>query len=209
MNDWISGGWIGAALSGLGISGSLIVAIGAQNAFVLRQGLKRQYVFPLATVCFLSDATLIVLGCAGLGSLVQAYPIAVQAIRWIGAAFLFWYGLRSARAAFHAQSFEAGDAAQMSLGTAIRTMLALTWLNPHVYLDTVLLLGGIAGRYPMPTRAAFAAGAASASLLWFYGLAYGARVLAPLFKRPMTWRVLDAFIALVMWTIAVSLLWPS
>jgi L-lysine exporter family protein LysE/ArgO len=200
---------LSAFLSGLGLSGALIVAIGAQNAFLLRQGLRREHVFILATICFLSDATLIALGCAGLGSLVQAHPGLVQTIRWIGAAFLFWYGLRSARAALHPQVLEAGsNAPSVGQRAAMRTMLALTWLNPHVYLDTVLLLGGIAGRYPGTTRAAFAIGAMTASMLWFYGLGFGAGVLAPLFRRPQTWRVLDGLIALTMWSIAASLLWP-
>jgi L-lysine exporter family protein LysE/ArgO len=194
-------------LSGMGLGGSLIVAIGAQNDFLLRQGLRREHVFVLATICFLSDATLITLGCAGLGTLVQAHPGLVQAIRWIGAAFLSLYGLRSARAALHPQVLET-DLSTTSAGrtTAVRAMLALTWLNPHVYLDTVLLLGGIAGRYPGAARVAFAFGAMTASMLWFYGLGYGAGRLAVLFHRPGTWRVLDALIALTMWSIAVSLL---
>lgn len=198
---------LSAALSGLGLSGSLIVAIGAQNAYLLRQGLRREHVFVLATICFVSDATLIALGCAGLGSLVQAHPALVQAVKWIGAAFLLWYGLRSARAALHPQSLQADTATSaVPLATAVRTMLALTWLNPHVYLDTVLLLGGIAGRYAGSVRLAFGIGAASASLLWFYSLGFGAAKLAPLFARPAAWRVLDALIALVMWAIALSLL---
>lgn len=194
-------------LSGFGLSGALIVAIGAQNAYLLRQGLRREHVPVLATICFLSDATLIALGCAGLGTLVQAHPGLVLAIRWIGAAFLAWYGLRSARAALHPQILEADASAQATpLGAAARTMLALTWLNPHVYLDTVLLLGGIAGRYPATARVAFALGAMSASMVWFYGLGFGAGALAPLFRRPQTWRVLDGVIALTMWTIATSLI---
>jgi L-lysine exporter family protein LysE/ArgO len=196
-----------AFLSGFGLSGGLIIAIGAQNAFLLRQGLRREHVLVLATICFVSDATLIALGCAGLGSLVQAHPGLVQAIRWIGAAFLGWYGLRSARAVLHPQVLEADSGAQpTNRSVAVRTMLALTWLNPHVYLDTVLLLGGIAGRYPGATRLAFAIGAMSASVIWFYGLGFGAGKLAPLFHRPITWRVLDGVIALTMWTIALSLL---
>lgn len=201
---------LSAAVSGLALSASLIVAIGAQNAYLLKQGLRREHVLVLATICFLSDAILILLGCAGLGSLVQAHPALVQAVKWIGAAFLGWYGLRSARAALHPQALQADTAAgAVSLGSAVRTMLALTWLNPHVYLDTVLLLGGIAGGYPGVSRVAFGLGAASASLLWFYTLGFGAARLAPLFSRPAAWRVLDALIALVMWTIAVSLLWSS
>ncbi len=193
---------------GFGLSVSLIVAIGAQNAYLLKQGLKREHVFTLATICFVSDATLIALGCGGFGTLVQAYPQLIVAVTWIGALFLIGYGLRNAWAALHPKPLDTGDAPAVSGGyrRAALSMLALTWLNPHVYLDTVLLLGGIAGRYAGTDRLAFALGAMGASGIWFYGLGYGARLLAPLFRKPITWRVLDALIALTMWTIAVLLL---
>ncbi|WP_154662563.1 LysE/ArgO family amino acid transporter [Solimonas flava] len=197
---------LSAYLQGFGLSAGLIVAIGAQNAFVLRQGLLREHVLVIATICFVSDALLIGLGCVGFGTLVQAHPALVTAVRWIGAAFLVVYGGRSAWAALRPQALEAGGAAPLTRRQAIAGVLALTWLNPHVYLDTVLLVGGLAGRYAATPRAAFAAGAASVSALWFYGLAYGAARLAPLFRRPRTWRVLDAVIALTMWAIAASLL---
>lgn len=199
---------LSAYFQGLGLSASLIVAIGAQNALVLRQGLKRQFQFSLATLCFVSDAALILLGCAGFGALVQAHPRAVQAVTLIGAVFLLVYGWRSARAAWHPSVLDAAAAAVLppSWRRVMLGGLAVTWLNPHVYLDTVLLLGGIAGRYAAAPRLAFAAGAASASLIWFYGLAYGAGLLAPLFRRASTWRLLDALIALTMWSIAAFLL---
>ncbi|WP_020648129.1 LysE/ArgO family amino acid transporter [Solimonas variicoloris] len=200
-------GLLPAYLQGFALSAGLIVAIGAQNAFVLRQGLRREHVFVVATICFVSDALLIALGCAGFGTLVQAHPALVAAVRWIGAAFLIAYGARSAWAALRAQALDAAAAAApLSRRKAVASVLALTWLNPHVYLDTVLLVGGLAGRYAETPRAAFAAGAASVSALWFYGLAYGAAWLAPLFRRPLTWRALDAVIALTMWAIAASLL---
>ncbi len=192
---------------GFGLSAGLIVAIGAQNAFVLRQGLRREHVFVIATICFVSDALLIALGCAGFGTLVQAHPALVAGVRWVGAAFLLFYGVRSARAALWPQGFaEEGETGGMTRGKAIAGIVALTWLNPHVYLDTVLLLGGIGGRLAATPRVAFAAGAASVSALWFYGLGYGAARLAPLFRRPRTWRVLDLVIAMTMWGIALALL---
>jgi L-lysine exporter family protein LysE/ArgO len=193
---------------GFVLSASLIVAIGAQNTFLLRQGLRREYVFTLATLCFVSDATLIALGCGGFGALVQAHPQLIVAVTWIGALFLIGYGLRNAWSALHPEPLDSGDAPAVAddYRRSVLSMLALTWLNPHVYLDTVLLLGGIAGRYAGMDRIAFALGAMSASGIWFYGLGYGAQLLAPLFRRPLTWRVLDALIALTMWTIAALLL---
>jgi L-lysine exporter family protein LysE/ArgO len=199
---------VAALLQGSGLSASLIVAIGAQNAFLLRQGLRREYVFTLATVCFVSDATLIALGCGGFGALVQTHPQLIVAVTWIGALFLIGYGLRNAWSALNPKPLDPGEAPAVAGGyrRAVLSMLALTWLNPHVYLDTVLLLGGIAGRYAGTERIVFALGAMSASGIWFYGLGYGARLLAPLFRKPITWRLLDALIALTMWTIAALLL---
>lgn len=192
---------------GLGLGGSLIVAIGAQNAYLLKQGLRREHVFVLATICFLSDALLIALGAGGFGALVQSHPAFIRLATWVGAAFLFAYALRSARAALNPGALAVDAAGTGSpLRTAVLTCLAVTWLNPHVYLDTVLLLGGIAGQYPLATRLWFAAGAMSASCAWFYGLGYGAARLAPLFRQPRTWRVLDGLIAVVMGTLAIMLL---
>jgi L-lysine exporter family protein LysE/ArgO len=199
---------LAALAQGFGLSVSLIVAIGAQNAFLLQQGLRREYVLTLATICFVSDAALIALGCGGFGALVQAHPQLIVAVSWIGALFLICYGLRNAWSALNPRPLDMDEAPAVVGGyrRAVLSMLALTWLNPHVYLDTVLLLGGIAGRYAGSDRIAFALGAMSASGAWFYGLGYGARLLAPLFRKPITWRLLDALIALTMWTIAALLL---
>ncbi|MGH8446215.1 MAG: LysE/ArgO family amino acid transporter, partial [Solimonas sp.] len=158
-------GLLSAYLQGIGLSAGLIVAIGAQNAFVLRQGLRREHVFVIATICFVSDALLIAAGCAGFGTLIQAHPALVQGVRWVGAAFLIAYGARSARAAWRGQALEAGAQPAMGLRQAVLSVLALTWLNPHVYLDTVLLVGGLGGRYAAVPRVAFALGAASISAL--------------------------------------------
>lgn len=193
--------------SGFATSAALIVAIGAQNAFVLRQGLARRHVLPVVLVCALSDALLIALGVAGLGALVQRHELLLDLARYGGAAFLIVYGALAARRALadHALSLR-GEAAD-SLRGALVTCLAFTYLNPHCWLDTVVLIGSIAGQHPAPQRLAFGSGAVLASGVWFFALGYGARLLAPLFARPRAWRVLDGAIALVMWTIAASLLW--
>ncbi|CAN5242948.1 LysE/ArgO family amino acid transporter [soil metagenome] len=194
-----------AALSGLGLGLSLIVAIGAQNAFVLRQGLKREHVAVVITICALSDAVLIALGVGGAGMLFDAVPWLVIVARFAGAAFLLIYGALAARRAIRPKVLEAGAApARTSLAVVITTCLALTWLNPHVYLDTVVLLGSIANTHG-DARWYFGAGAALGSVLWFTALGLGARLLGPLFARPVAWRVLDGLIAAVMLTIAISL----
>lgn len=195
-----------AAAAGLGLGLSLIVAIGAQNAFVLRQGLRREHVLVVVAICAVSDAVLIVAGVGGLGVLIQQAGWALVVVRIVGAAFLAWYGIRSAMRALKPSALNAdAGGARMPLAAAITTALALTWLNPHVYLDTVLLLGSIGGTYGVH-RWWFAAGAALASLLWFSALGFGSRVLRPLFAKPMAWRLLDAIIALVMIALAVSLI---
>ena len=196
-----------AALAGFGTGLSLIVAIGAQNAFVLRQGLRREHVLPIVLVCALSDAVLIVAGVAGIGAIVAAAPLVLEIIRYAGAAFLLGYGLLAARRAVRPKVLTADTAgSRTSLAAAVATCVALTWLNPHVYLDTVLLLGSVANGYGDLERWAFAAGAAIGSVVWFTGLGFGARLLAPVFRRPAAWRVLDAAIAVVMIALAVSLL---
>lgn len=184
---------------------SLILAIGAQNAFVLRQGLLRRHVLAVCLVCALSDAVLIAAGVAGFGALVQILPALPQVMAWCGAAFLFWYGFDRFRAALRPGAMRAADAGATSLRTALTTALAFTWLNPHVYLDTVVLLGGIAARHAGPARAAFGCGAAAASFLFFFSLGYGARLLSPLFARPEAWRVLDTGVGIVMWLLAAKL----
>jgi L-lysine exporter family protein LysE/ArgO len=197
------------AVEGFLLGASLIVAIGAQNAFVLRQGLARSHVFPIATFCFLSDALLIAAGVGGLGSVVQAMPQVLFVVTLAGAVFLITYGAMALRRAFRSGALSAAGAAEMRLGPALATVAALTFLNPHVYLDTVVLLGSLSGRHAGEARIAFGLGAMIASGVWFYTLGYGARLLAPLFARPIAWQILDVVIGLVMLSIAASLLWQA
>ncbi|GAA1965050.1 LysE/ArgO family amino acid transporter [Agromyces allii] len=255
-----------ALLAGLGLGLSLIVAIGAQNLFVLRQGIRREHVFAVAAICALSDLTLILLGVSGVGAVLQAVPWLVEAVRWAGAAFLIVYGLLAAKRAIRPSgdalvAGEGGDGSDGSSGgtgsgadaaggpgtdgsgrdtsasvpgpaaasvtptiertrttsparagsttltAAVLTCLALTWLNPHVYLDTVFLLGSIANTHG-DGRWAFAAGAGLASIVWFFGLAYGSRLLGGVLASPRAWRVLDGVIAVVMIGLGVMLVLP-
>ncbi|WP_312854958.1 LysE/ArgO family amino acid transporter [Agromyces agglutinans] len=265
---------LAALFAGLGLGLSLIVAIGAQNLFVLRQGIRREHVFAVAAICAVSDLTLIIVGVSGIGAILIAVPWLVEAIRWAGAAFLVVYGLLAAKrawkpsgealaveqdvdeasvlantapaasAAIHARAESAiqeesptrrgpgsdtpehrgevpesrtgagsdtarpaGVAGRTSLRAAILTCLALTWLNPHVYLDTVFLLGSVANTHG-DDRWVFALGASLASIIWFFGLAYGARGLGRWLSGPRAWRILDAIIAVVMVALGVSLVLP-
>ena len=195
-------------VTGFFLGASLIIAIGAQNAFILRQGLLRQNVFVLCLICALSDALLIAAGVAGLGTLIEQSPNLLIAIRLGGAAFLFWYASVALRRAINPQAMDIEGQAAGSLKAAIATCLALTFLNPHVYLDTVLLLGSISAQYAGDARLAYGAGAMIASFVWFFGLGYGARLLAPLFKKQRAWQILDLIIALVMTLIGISLVAP-
>ena len=196
-----------AFLSGFSLSLGLILAIGAQNAFVLRQGILRSHVFAVCLICALSDAMLIAAGVAGFGSLTQAAPWIGPAMRWGGVAFLLVYGARSFHSALRGDAALAvAQAAGQALAPVLATCLALTWLNPHVYLDTVVLLGSVAAQYP-GQRLWFGLGAAGASFIFFFALGYGARYLAPLFARPSAWRILDLLVGVVMWTIAAGLAW--
>jgi L-lysine exporter family protein LysE/ArgO len=193
-------------LAGLGLGLSLIIAIGAQNAFVLRQGLRREHVVAIVAICAASDAVLIVLGIWGLGALIESADWLLVVVRIAGAAFLAWYGVRSAMRALRPGALDTDPAgARIPLRTAVLTVLALTWLNPHVYLDTVVLLGSIGATYG-EQRWWFALGAVLGSVVWFTALGFGSRLLRPLFAKPVAWRVLDALIALVMLSLAVSLL---
>jgi L-lysine exporter family protein LysE/ArgO len=198
-----------ALLAGLGIGASLIIAIGAQNAFVLRQGLSRSHVFAVVAVCVLCDWTLITLGALGFGTLVRAFPIVTAIASWGGALFLLGYGAMAFRAALHPGVLHAektGAGREFAgTGAAVMATLAVSLLNPHVYLDTVVLIGSIAAQYELALRGWFALGAGIASAVWFSALGFGARLIAPLFRKPMAWRVLDVGIALVMWWIAVVL----
>jgi L-lysine exporter family protein LysE/ArgO len=194
-----------AAAEGFLLGVSLIVAIGAQNAYVLRQGLARSHVAPLVALCALADAGLILLGVAGLGPLVQSSSVALAAISWGGAAFLIWYGVTAARRALRPGRLDSQGFADTTLAIVLAKAAAFTFLNPHVYLDTVVLVGALSGRHPHPGNWAFGGGAATASLVWFSALGFGARLLAPLFARPAAWRILDAGIAAVMFLIAFGL----
>ncbi|MBY0363861.1 MAG: LysE/ArgO family amino acid transporter [Phreatobacter sp.] len=195
-----------AAFTGFLLGLGLIVAIGAQNAFVLRQGLMRRHVLVVTTLCAVSDALLIAAGVAGLGALVARSPALLTVATLGGAAFLLAYGALAARRALRPAQLTAAAAGEASLGRVVAATLAFTFLNPHVYLDTVVLVGSLSARYEADARVAFAGGAMTASFLWFYALGFGARLLAPVFARPSAWRVLDALIAVIMVAIAVSLL---
>jgi len=192
---------LGGLLTGL----SLIVAIGAQNAFVLRQGLRRARVGVVVAVCALSDLALIVAGVTGIGAVVQHAGWALTAVRWFGVAFLTWYGLSSLWRARRPSTLAAAPDGTGSAFVTLRRALALTWLNPHVYLDTVLLLGSIANTHGPTGRWWFAVGACLASAGWFTGLGFGARFAAPLLTTPRAWQILDLLIAATMLLIAVKL----
>ncbi|PAW32189.1 amino acid transporter [Micrococcus luteus] len=184
---------------------ALIVAIGAQNAFVLRQGVRREHVGAVVLVCMASDAVLILAGTAGVGALVQAVPWLLEVLRWGGALYLLWFAVSSLRAALRPQGLVA-EQAPRTAGSVVATTLALTWLNPHVYLDTVVLLGSLANQHGPDARWVFAAGAVTASVLWFTALGYGARLLARVLADPKAWRVVDVVIAVVMAVLAVRLI---
>ncbi len=193
-------------MTGLMMGLSLIVAIGAQNAFILRQGLRREHVFAVCLTCGLSDAVLILLGVTSLRQITTMLPWLDPAMRTGGAAFLIWYGARSLRSALRSTgALTIEDEVASPFWPTLATCLALTWLNPHVYLDTVVFLGTISTRFP-GDEMLFAAGAMSASFLFFFALGYGAGWLRPIFSRPSAWRILDLAIAAVMGTIALGLL---
>ncbi|MCC5971609.1 MAG: amino acid transporter [Pararhodobacter sp.] len=193
--------------TGLTMGISLIVAIGAQNAFVLRQGLRGEHVFAVCLTCAVSDALLIVLGVTSFSKIATALPWIDPVMRYGGAAFLIWYGVRSARAALRTTEALAvsGTGQPAALSSVLLACLAITWLNPHVYLDTVVLLGTISTQFEGRAHM-FAAGAVTGSFLFFFALGYGARWLRPLFASPRAWRILEAVIALIMWAIAAKLI---
>ncbi|BAI72794.1 L-lysine exporter [Azospirillum sp. B510] len=211
MTDLLPNVLFAAFLPGLFLGFSLIVAIGAQNAFVLRQGLRGEHVLAICATCALSDAALIAIGVSGFASAGMRWPWLEPLMRYGGAAFLLVYGLRSARSAWQGgggltpADRDAANRNGSGLLPVLLTCLALTWLNPHVYLDTVVLVGSVSARFA-EARGVFALGAMTASCLFFFALGYGARLLRPLFARPAAWRVMDGLIALVMWAIAAGLL---
>jgi len=195
-----------AYLQGLGLGAGLIIAIGAQNAHVLRMGLRHQQVAVTVGVCILCDVLLITAGVAGMGALIGRNPALLALARWGGAGFLAWYGLRAWRAAWHHATLQVhGQAAELGPRQALTMALALSLLNPHVYLDTVVLLGSVGGQQAGPGKPWFAAGAMSASVAWFLSLGYGARLLSPIFSRPVAWRALDGVIGAVMLVLAGTL----
>jgi L-lysine exporter family protein LysE/ArgO len=203
-----------STIAGFLTGGSLIVAIGAQNAYVLRQGLIRHHVTSVVVVCALSDVVLIAAGVGGIGAIVDRAGWVIDLVRWLGVAFLLWYAATSLRRVFHAESLHADGAAAARSEprrTVVGRAVALTWLNPHVYLDTVLLIGSIAATHSSPAdhaldgRWSFGIGAAVASIAWFSGLGFGARALAPVFSRPRAWQVLEVLIAVTMILIALKL----
>ncbi|RWX75919.1 amino acid transporter [Neorhizobium lilium] len=197
---------LSAAFSGFALGGSLIIAIGAQNAFILRQGLIRSHVFVLCFICALSDALLIAAGVGGLGTVISQSPLLISAVTLGGALFLGTYAVMAFRRAAKPGVLVAGAPESMALKPAVLACLAFTFLNPHVYLDTVVLLGSLSAAYHGAERAAYGLGAATASFAWFFGLGYGARFLAPVFARPAAWRILDVLIGIVMSMLALGLM---
>jgi L-lysine exporter family protein LysE/ArgO len=194
-------------INGLALSVGLIVAIGAQNAFLLNRALRNQHQYEVALFCSITDASLICIGIFGMGSLVQAQPELLLWITWGGVLFLFIYGALSFKAAARNNTMkeEYGES-EYSLIKAITVAASVSLLNPHAYLDTVVLLGGISSQYVESEKIWFGLGAVSASFMWFFGLAWGARWLMPVFKKPMAWRVLDGLIGIIMWSIGVGLM---
>jgi L-lysine exporter family protein LysE/ArgO len=195
---------VSALVAGFLAGLSLIIAIGAQNAFVLRMGLSRNYVALIVSICAVSDVALIALGIGGLGGVIRSVPVVLQVFRWVGVTYLTYFAVNSFRHAMHPGTLEPAESRPLSRRSVVRTTLALTFLNPHVYLDTVLLLGSIANQYGH-LRWVFAIGASAASLLWFSSLGFGARLASRLMSRPITWRVLDSVIGVVMLLIALKL----
>lgn len=195
-----------AFLSGMGIGAGLIIAIGAQNAFVLAQGLRKHHHISVALVCALCDTVFITIGVAGLGAIVSENPLWSTIMAWGGAAFLFWYGLCSFRALFSDHSLKHEKAKNRGFKEVLMITLALTLLNPHVYIDTIVLLGGIAAQYSDDQRPFFGMGAILSSFLWFATISLGAAWLSPYLARPITWKILDLLTGVVMWVVAISLL---
>lgn len=196
-----------AGLQGFGIGAGLIIAIGMQNAFVLSQGIKRQRRFLTAAICALCDSSLIILGIVGLGAFIMLHPTLLSIAKWGGILFLTGYAIKAFKSTFKPGTLTPKNPKEnlKSIRATILTTMALSLLNPHAFLDTVVLLGSIAAHYPLEERLWFGLGAIIASTIWFFTLAYGASLLTPLFKKPITWRFLDAFVGCIMITVALSL----
>ena len=182
---------------------SLIVAIGAQNAFVIRQGLTRQHVFVVVAICALADAALIALGIGGLGAIIQGLPWLLEIVRWFGVIYLTWFGIKSIRSAFKNEVMDASGTQTTSLVKVVTSVLGFTLLNPHVYLDTVILLGSISNQFA--DKWAFGFGAMTASAVWFSSIGFGAKAASRFMSKPIFWRVLDSIIAAIMFSIALFL----
>lgn len=197
-----------AFFQGFGIGGGLIAAIGAQNSFVLAQGVKKQYIFLVPLLCSIIDVILIAAGTAGIGTFVSTHPQIAYYASIGGALFLTCYGCKSLYSAFSANVLEKTDTKNVGIRSIVLTTLALSLLNPHVYFDTIIMLGAISGQFTGSLRLAFALGACSASVLWFFALSLGGTLLEPFFRKPFSWRILDLSICMVMWTIAWSI-WPD
>ncbi len=193
-----------AFIPGLLTGFSLIIAIGAQNAFVIRQGLTKRYVLLTVAICSASDALLIFLGAGGLGRIIKSNDTALEFIRWFGVIYLIWFGIKSARSVFQNQVLTAASDASASRKNVITTVIALTFLNPHVYLDTVILLGSISNQFG-ENKWFFASGASIASLIWFTAIGYGAKSASRYMSRPIFWKVLDSIITAIMFSIAAFL----
>jgi L-lysine exporter family protein LysE/ArgO len=195
-------------LKGFSASSGLIIAIGAQNAFVIKQGLKRQHLLLTALMCSLIDAVLIIFGVIGFGYYISEYPLFIELTKYFAAIFLFIYGLMSFKSAFKKSVLKGAidEISASSKKKTVVTLLALSLLNPHVYLDTVILLGSIASQQPIHEQMYFALGAIGASFTWFFAITFGARFLAPFFEKENSWRIIDGSIAIIMWIIALNVL---
>lgn len=194
-------------IQGFGMGAGLIIAIGAQNAFVLSHGVRKNHSFIIPLICSICDALLIMAGIAGVGAFVAANPFLTSLAAWGGAVFLSWYGMKAFSSAIKGGSLDSDEQTRKSLQSAILATLAVTLLNPHVYLDTIILLGSISGQFQGNGRIYFGAGAMSASFIWFFSLSLGGRMLAPFFRQKAAWRVLDSVVCITMWAIAGSLVY--
>ena len=195
-----------AFLTGLGTTAGLIVAIGAQNAYLLTQSVRKNHHIKIAIICTFFDMLFISVGVAGVGAYFAQNPLLMKVAAWGGAVFLFVYGGMSLRSAFRSNVLSVGDRGEDSLKKVVLTTLAVTLLNPHVYVDTVILIGGISAQFDADSRLSFALGACTASALWFYLLTFAGSRLAPFFERPLTWRILDLAVCAVMWSVGISLI---
>ncbi len=190
---------------GMAVGAGLIIAIGAQNVFVLTQGIRKQYHWLIAFICSMSDMLLIFIGAAGVGSYVAENHALQTAAAWLGAIFLSWYGGRALLCVSSTKALKEDKSTCCGLKIIIATTLALTFLNPHVYIDTILLLGSISGQYQLRDRWLFALGASVSSFLWFFSLSFGGALLAPIFQKSVSWKLLNGLVCVTMWAIAVQL----